>query len=334
MLGSIHVTTRDDHPRRRDDMPQSAAPLVVMGEAIARYGFPDGHPFGADRHAAFAREFEARGLDQRVRVVAPRCASADDLLLFHTPEYVQFVRERSEKGQGFLDGGDTPAFRGVFDAASAVVGSALLAMDEVATGSSPRAFVPIAGLHHAARDRAAGFCVFNDIGVVVEALRARHGVQRIAYVDIDAHHGDGVFYAFEDDPDLIFADVHEDGSTLYPGTGGSAENGRGKGQGTKLNLPVPAGADDAVFSQVWPRIVELLERERPEFIILQCGADSVAGDPITHMQFTAAVHAKAARELRNVADRIGHGRLLALGGGGYHRGNIASAWNGVVEALI
>lgn len=334
MLGSIPVTTREEPLRQRDDTRRGAAPLVVMGEAIARYGFPDGHPFGADRHGAFAREFDARGLAERVTVKAPACASTDDLLLFHTREYVEFVRERSEKGQGFLDGGDTPAFRGVFDAASAVVGSSLLAMEAIVSGESARAFVPIAGLHHAARDRAAGFCVFNDIGVVVEALRARHGLRRIAYVDIDAHHGDGVFYAFEDDADLIFADVHEDGSTLYPGTGKASEVGRGKGQGTKLNIPVPAGADDAVFDQVWPKVMDLMAREQPEFVILQCGADSVAGDPITHMQFSAAVHAKAARDLRAFTEEQGHGRLLALGGGGYHRGNIAAAWNGVVEALI
>ena len=110
-------------------------------------------------------------------------------------------------------------------------------------GECRRAFVPIAGLHHAARDRAAGFCVFNDCGVAIELLK-RAGLKRIAYVDIDAHHGDGVFYAFEDDPAVIFADLHEDGRYLYPGTGMAEEIGKGAARGMKLNVPLPPGADD------------------------------------------------------------------------------------------
>jgi len=197
-----------------------------------------------------------------------------------------------------------------------------------------RAFVPIAGLHHAARDRAAGFCVFNDCGIAIELLRKQHGFERIAYVDIDAHHGDGVFYAFQDDAAVIFADLHEDGQYLYPGTGAASETGRGAATGTKLNIPMPPGADDAAFDAAWPRVIAHLERHEPQFIMLQCGADSLEGDPITHMRYTAASHGRAARDLRSLAERIGHGRVLALGGGGYNRNNLAQAWNAVVEGLI
>jgi acetoin utilization protein AcuC len=259
---------------------------VVVSEQLARYGFGAGHPFGTDRHAAFVREFEARGLDKRVRILEPRVATEEELLSFHTAAYVDFVRERSASGQGLLDGGDTPAFRGVYEAAACVVGATLNAADAIMQGECRRAFVPIAGLHHAARDRAAGFCVFNDCGVAIELLRKKSGLERVAYVDIDAHHGDGVFYAFENDAAVIFADVHEDGRYLYPGTGGSDETGRGAAQGTKLNLPMPPGSDDAAFAQVWPQVTAHLERFAPEFIILQCGADSVEGDPITHLRFS------------------------------------------------
>jgi acetoin utilization protein AcuC len=307
---------------------------VVVSERLARYGFGDGHPFGPDRHAAFVREFEARGLDRRVRVLEPRTASEDELLAFHTPAYVDFVREKSVSGQGFLDAGDTPAFRGVYEAAACVVGATLNAADAIMKGESRRAFVPIAGLHHAARDRAAGFCVFNDCGVAIELLRKRSGLKRIAYVDIDAHHGDGVFYAFEEDAAVIFADVHEDGRYLYPGTGFAHETGRGAAQGTKLNLPMPPGADVAAFAEVWPQVTAHLERFEPEFIILQCGADSLEGDPITHLRFSSKTHGRAARELAELADEFGHGRVLALGGGGYNRANIAHAWTAVVENLL
>jgi len=310
-----------------------ASVLVVMGETIARYGFPEGHPFGVDRHDAFARQFLARGFDSRVRVAAPVAAQADEILLFHTPLYVEFVRERSATGQGCLDDGDTPAFRGVYEASACVVGATLLAARALMAGEAQRAFVPIAGLHHAARDRAAGFCVFNDIGVAIEVLRREHGLTRIAYVDIDAHHGDGVFYAYEADPQLAFADIHEDGRTLYPGTGMADEAGKGAAAGSKLNIPVPAGADDATFDAVWPRVLAFIEAAQPEFIILQCGADSIAGDPITHLAFTPAVHGRAALDLSRLADRLGHGRVLALGGGGYNRANLAAAWNEVIEHL-
>ena len=307
---------------------------VVVGERLARYGFPDGHPFGPDRHAAFMREFEASGLLPRVSVLAPREASYEELLYFHTPRHVDFVRERSQTGQGSLDGADTPAFRGVYEAAATVVGCTLQACDAIMDGTVRRGFVPIAGLHHAGRDRAAGFCVFNDCGVVIEQLRRRHGLKRVGYVDIDAHHGDGVYYAFEDDPGVIFADIHEDGESLYPGTGAAGECGRGQAEGTKLNIPMMAGSGDRAFMTVWPRVLAHLERHEPEFILFQCGADSIDGDPITHLRFSPATHGRAAHDLMVLADRLGHGRLLGLGGGGYNRANLARAWTEVVAALI
>jgi len=275
---------------------------VVTGERLARYGFPEGHPFGVDRHEAFAREFEARGLAARVRALQPCEASYEELLAFHTPAYVDFVRERSQSGQGYLDAGDTPAFRGVYEAAATVVGATLRAAEAIMTGAARRGFVPIAGLHHAARDRAAGFCVFNDCGVAIELLRRRHGLARVGYVDIDAH-------------------------------GAAGETGRGPAAGTKLNIPVPAGADDQTFARVWPAVLAHLSRFEPQLIILQCGADSVRGDPITHLSYSPRAHAQAARDLAELADRMGHGRVLALGGGGYNRENIAHTWCGVIESL-
>jgi acetoin utilization protein AcuC len=307
---------------------------VVAGEAIARYGFGNGHPFGTDRHECFVRELAVQGLATEVLHFPPRSASVEELTSFHTQAYVAFVKQKSLTGDGYLDGGDTPAVRGVFDAASSVVGATLVAVEALMSGACRRAFVPIAGLHHAARDRAAGFCVFNDCGVAVEQLRAHYGVRRVAYVDIDAHHGDGVFYAFDDDRELIFADIHEDGRELYPGTGADEETGRGEAVGTKLNVPLPAGAGDAEFMAAWARVEAHLESFPSEFILFQCGADSLAGDPITHLRFSEAAHAHAARRLCAIADKQGHGRVLGMGGGGYNRQNLARAWTGVVRTFL
>ncbi|WJW76214.1 acetoin utilization protein AcuC [Thiohalobacter sp. IOR34] len=307
---------------------------VTVGEALARYGFGEGHPFGPDRLDAFWRRMQAEGLDARVRVVEPSMAEAGEIERFHTSDYIARVRAQSESGEGFLDYGDTPAFVGVYEAAATVAGSVLAAVDALVAGDCQRAFVPIAGLHHARRDRAAGFCVFNDCGVAIEALRARHGIRRVAYVDIDAHHGDGVFYAFVDDPELIFADIHQDGRTLYPGTGDLTETGEGAAAGTKLNIPAPPGADDAFFFEAWERVEAFVRAGRPEFVILQCGADSLGGDPITQLNFTAAAHGHAAARLSILADECCQGRLLALGGGGYNRDNLAAAWTAVVRAML
>jgi acetoin utilization protein AcuC len=307
---------------------------VVVSERPGTYGFPEGHPLGPDRLGAFLAELRRRGLAERVLGIPDRLASREELLSFHTEEHIRAVEAASQRGYGLLDGGDTPAFPGVYEAASCVVGSVLNAVDAILDGTCRRAFVPIAGLHHARPDGAAGFCVFNDCGVAIRRLLSR-GLQRVAYIDIDAHHGDGVFYAFEEDPVVIFADLHEDGRFLYPGTGSASETGRGAAVGTKLNFPLPPGADDAVFDRLWPQVIAHVERFKPEAFILQCGADSIAGDPIAHLRFTPkGAHGRAARELTALAQAQGHGRVLALGGGGYNRTNIAQAWNVVVEGLL
>ena len=309
-------------------------PDVYLGDALAAYGFGGDHPFGPDRMDAFWQQAVRQGLDRKVRIREPVQASDEAILRFHTPTYLARVKRQSETGEGYLDMGDTPAFRGVYEAAATVAGSVLAAVDGAMGGEAPRAFVPIAGLHHARRDAAAGFCVFNDIGIAIEHLRAVHGVRRIVYVDIDAHHGDGVFYAFENDPDVWIADIHEDGRYLYPGSGFAEETGRGAAVGSKLNLPLPPGADGSAVSSVWPRIEAHVRRAYPQFVILQCGADSLAGDPITHLRLQPATHGKVAARLCALADECCDGRLVALGGGGYNRENLAAAWCAVLSAMV
>jgi acetoin utilization protein AcuC len=281
---------------------------IYLGKALADYGFKDGHPFGPQRHDAFQTELIRRGLDRQLAIQAPVAASNDRIELFHTADYIDKVRDYSVSGH----------------AASHVAGSVTDAIDRIMKGEFKRAFSPIAGLHHARRHVAAGFCVFNDCGIA----------RRVAYIDIDAHHGDGVFYSFEDDPDLIFADIHQDGRTLYPGTGFVNETGTGPAEGTKLNLPVPPFSNDRVFEEVWPIVESYLRQHEPEFILLQCGADSIKGDPITNMEFSPAAHAHAAASLRQIADDYCAGRMLAMGGGGYNHDNIAHGWTAVVDSMV
>jgi acetoin utilization protein AcuC len=307
---------------------------VYVGKALAAYGFGKGHPFGPDRMGVFWDRMQALGLDRRVQVCDPRRATDEQILRFHTPDYLDRVKAQSQTGEGFLDYTDTPAFKGVYEAAATVVGTALAALDAIMAGDCRQAFVPIAGLHHARRGEAAGFCVFNDCGVVIETLRNVYKIDRIAYVDIDAHHGDGVYYSFTHDAHLCIVDLHEDGDYLYPGTGSVAETGSGPATGTKLNIPLPPNAGDDAFFKVWDTAESFIDKAGPEFIILQCGADSLFGDPITHLKFSSAAHRHTARRLKALAEKHAGGRLLALGGGGYNRTNLADAWTAVVAALL
>lgn len=307
---------------------------LCAGEALGHYGFPDGHPLGADRQGAFLKEAEQRGLLTRVRACVPRLATNAEIGRFHTQSHIEKVMHAERDKLKFLDNGDTPVFPGVFEASANVVGAALDGLARVMRGECARSFQPIGGLHHAGRDHSAGFCVFNDLGVVIETLRQQYGIRRIAYVDIDVHHGDGIFYAYEADPDLIFADIHEDGRYLYPGTGREDETGKDAAKGSKLNIPLKPGSGDREFLEAWPRVEQNLVRFEPEFILFQCGADGLQGDPLAHLKYSAASHAHAAKRLVDIAERFSKGRLMAFGGGGYDRNNLAKAWSAVLREIV
>jgi acetoin utilization protein AcuC len=311
---------------------------VYFGDALAAYGFGSSHPLGNDRLHAFWKKFQSRVVSNVV-VEEPAIANEQDVLSFHDKEYVELVKMASKHGGVLLDRGDTPAYKGIYEAALYTVGSTLAALEIVVRGKDRNgnrivhAFNPIGGLHHAMRGAASGFCVFNDIGVAIIAARKKYGLQRIAYVDIDAHHGDGVFYEFERDPLVFFADIHEDGRHLFPGTGSADETGKGEAAGTKLNVPVEPGAGDEKLISEFQRVEEFIDKARPELILLQCGADGLAGDPITHLKYSASAHRHAADVLHALAHKHCSGRIIALGGGGYNRENIGSAWTEVVKSF-
>jgi acetoin utilization protein AcuC len=307
---------------------------ALVGAALAKYGFPAGHPLGVDRQAAFWSEAQRQGLHRKVLVAEPKLATRAELERFHTPQHVAWVESRSQAGDGYLDYGDTPAFTGVFEAGAAVAGAALVGLERIMAGEAVKTFQAIGGLHHARRGNSAGFCVFNDLGVLIDTLRAHFGIERIAYVDIDVHHGDGVFYSYETDPSLTIVDIHESGRFLYPGTGSPGETGREAAVGTKLNLPLDPGAGDQEFFAAWERGREHVRACAPQFVILQCGADSLLGDPLADLCLSPAAHERVALDLARLANEFAGGRMMVFGGGGYDLGNLAAAWTRVLAALI
>jgi acetoin utilization protein AcuC len=303
----------------------------IKGDGLLKYSFPPPHPFNSARVVRFWEELGKLGLGEIS--VEPERADEETLELFHDKDHVEFVRRASNLGYGYLDEGDTPAFKGVLEAAEFAVGSTLSCVERVLSGEVDHGFNPVGGLHHAGRDRSAGFCVFNDIGVAIEALRKR-GVRRILYVDIDVHHGDGVFYSYESDPEVFIFDVHEDGRFLYPGSGREGETGRGKAAGTKVNVPLLPGEGDERTKDIIPKLEEFAIGAEPEFVIFQCGADGLAGDPIGGLAYSESFHSNVAKVLHEVAHSACKGHLVALGGGGYDASNCARAWTSVVRQLV
>lgn len=305
---------------------------VLEGKELLLYSFPPPHPFTSERAQKFWDGLSEKALP--TRLLRPQMADRELTRLFHSEEHVRYVELASHLGYGSLDQGDTPAYKGVFEAAQYAVGSTVSAVEKVMAGELDHGFNPVGGLHHATREASAGFCVFNDIGVTIELLRSHHKLRRILYVDIDVHHGDGVYYSYESDPDLFVFDIHEDGRFLYPGTGSADEVGRGAAKGTKVNVPLAPGSGDQAVVDQMPHLEEFARTAKPEFMIFQCGADGLRGDPIAGLDYSPKAHRTVGTLLHRLSHELCSGRLVALGGGGYVPENCAEAWMEVVESLL
>jgi acetoin utilization protein AcuC len=269
-----------------------------------------------------------------IKVTAPRYATDAELRLFHTQEYLEFVKRASSVGGGFLDGGDTPAFKGCYEASALATGASLTAVDEVMSGKVSHAMNIAGGLHHAHPDRASGFCVFNDPAIAIAYLKTKFAVKKVLYLDVDAHHGDGVMYGFYSDGAVLDVDFHEDGQHLFPGTGFTNETGEGAGKGLKLNMPLPPFTDDSLYLPLFQEIVPCAVRKfKPEVLLLQCGADSHANDLLAHLQLTTKGYVEVARVVHELAHEVAGGRLIVFGGGGYNQANVARTWALVAAAL-
>lgn len=309
---------------------------VFYGQVSSTYSFPSDHPMSGARAIAFWRLMNNRKLNiaYGIKIHEPVSASEKDLQLFHNPEYIKFVKQSSERGTGLLDKGDTPVFKGMFEASKYVVGSTLHGLQMIMNNKVDHAFNPIGGLHHARNNSAAGFCVFNDAAIAIIKAKKKYNLNRILYVDMDAHHGDGVFYSFYNDPEVFIIDIHEDGKFLYPGTGSQDETGTGEAKGTKMNIPVPPGTNDAGFKKIFNKVEKFILEIEPDLILFQCGGDCLKNDPTAHLDYTPETYRFAAEKIHQLAHKFCNGKVLAMGGGGYSPDNTAKAWVNVVESFL
>ncbi len=291
---------------------------VLWDPRFREYDLGPDHPFNERSRALAVRLFEATapaGSDvDWVRSVSP--APRETLEEFHGSEYIDFIgRAGGYENPILLDAGDTPSFPGCFEEAARIVEGADRGV-AIALETGRPAFHPAGGLHHARPDRASGFCIFKDVAVAIARV-VRQG-RRVAYIDIDAHHGDGVMYGFYDSGRVLDIDVHQDGRTLFPGTGFPSETGRADGEGLKVNLPLPPLTGDEALVPLFRRVVPPLLREfRPELIVLQHGVDGHLGDALANLQYSPAAYAEVDRLILGLAQELTGGRLLVTGGGGY-----------------
>ncbi len=297
---------------------------MVFDKSLTDYDFGPDHPMNpirVDFTMSLATQLGVVGPEGLPMVAAPAATDAD-LLTVHTPEMVDAVRRTSldprlQLPAYGLGTDDNPTFAGMHFASRHVVGASIEAARQVWTGQVDHAANVAGGLHHSMPDRASGFCIYNDIAVAITWLLA-NGAQRVAYVDLDVHHGDGVEKIFYDDPRVLTISLHETGQMLFPGTGFPHDTGGPNAKGTAVNVALPPGTADTGWLRAFHAVVPALVREfKPDILITQHGCDSHAKDPLAHLMLSVDGQRAAYLAVHDLAHEVCNGRWVALGGGGY-----------------
>jgi acetoin utilization protein AcuC len=324
-------------------MTRTAFVEIAGGSA---YDLGADHPMNPLRRRLAVDLIEAYGIADLPGVERITASPATDAEIerVHAPAYVAAVRRYSETpvlassweaGQwGLAAGGDTPAFAGMHEAAAAVCGASVTAARSVWDGGFDQAFVAGGGLHHGLANRASGFCIYNDCAVAIQALLDA-GAERVAYIDIDVHHGDGTQWIFFENPAVMTASVHESGRYLFPGTGGVVERGVGAGEGTAVNVPLPPHSGDRPYLRAIEEVIApaVLSFE-PDVIVTQDGADPHHADPLAHLQVTMPSFPRVYRVLHDLAREAAGGRWVALCGGGYTFSVVPRAWTLLFAEMV
>ena len=300
---------------------------LVYGEALMKHHLSDEHPLQPIRVKLAVDLIKDTGLIEHAHLVPPRPATVGELELVHSRRYVDLVRRLSDPSErrqvspdaidaaGFASA-DNPISDELHEGTALVVGASMVAAEAIESGAALHVFSPSGGLHHAHRERASGFCTYNDAAVACAWLRGQG--HRVAYVDVDVHHGDGVEHIFESDPNVLTMSLHESGRWLFPGTGFPTDAGVGPGRGTAVNLPfMPYTWDEPWLSAFDAVVPAMLRRFRPTVLVTQDGCDTHHLDPLAHLAATTRIWPRVGRVFHELAHELCEGRWLALGGGGY-----------------
>lgn len=320
----------------------SGRAAIVHDLALEEYGFGGDHPFNPLRLRLALELCEALGLLEDYPFVSSEPATDEDLTTVHSLTYVRMIQKAglatadlSDLLQYGIGTPDNPIFPDMHEACARVVGGVLAACRLVMEGKVEHAMCISGGLHHALRSSASGFCVYNDAGVAIARLKEDNPGIRIAYVDTDAHHGDGVQWMFYSDPDVMTVSMHESGRYLFPGTGWVDERGRDGGVGLSVNVPLDPYTDDESWISCFDAVVpEVLRAFGPDLILTQNGCDGHALDPLTHLSATTRFYEHVPRRMHDLAHELCGGRWVATGGGGYDIWRVVPrAWTALWAAV-
>ncbi|MBY7143893.1 acetoin utilization protein AcuC [Virgibacillus sp. NKC19-3] len=311
----------------------------IYSDALLNYHFHPDHPFDQKRVILTKELVEAANQLHPNEIVEPRMATENELALFHDRAYIEALKKASKghlsenEGLEFgLGTEDTPMFLGMHEASAYLVGGSLTAVDTVLEGDFYHAVNVGGGLHHGFNRRASGFCIYNDGAVAIKYIRKKYDL-KVLYVDTDAHHGDGVQWAFYDDPNVCTFSIHETGRYLFPGTGNVNERGIKEGHGYAFNLPIDAFTENESFLQGYETAFkEIAAFFKPDVIITQNGADAHCFDPLTHLCATMDIYERIPALAHELAHQYCNGKWIALGGGGYDIWRVvprawAQVWN-------
>lgn len=308
-------------------------PVFIYSDSLMGYNMGEQHPLRPVRLRMTYELLESYGLfDTALELIEPQLADEEEVAEVHSRDYLEAIN-RLNNGEPFrgmqrfgFGGGDNPIFEGIYESSLLYTGGSAMAAQAVLDGDSV-AFNISGGLHHAHYDKAAGFCVLNDCAVAMRRLQRKYA--RVAYVDIDVHHGDGVQELFYSDPTCLTVSLHESGRTLFPGTGFTEEIGEGMGVGYSVNLPFAPYTTDDVWLEAWrASALPLLQAFRPEAIVLQLGTDTHIKDPLAHACLTAQGWLGAVKDVRDLGVPI-----VAIGGGGYNLTTVPRMWCLAVTTL-
>lgn len=315
-----------------------ATPALIWDPALLAYDLGGHHPFNPLRLDLTMRLAAEFGVLDGIPIMSPKAAADSELERAHEPGYIQAVRDAPDYGPDLRHGlgsEDNPVFAGMHDAAALVVGGSVLAAEQIAHGNVSRAVSIAGGLHHAMSDHASGFCVYNDCAVAISWL-LDHGFDRIAYVDTDVHHGDGVQAAFYGDPRVLTVSMHQHPHTLWPGTGFPSELGTANAVGSAVNIALPPRTADAPWLRAFHAVVpSLLRQFQPQLLVTQCGVDTHAEDPLADLALSVDGHRAIYRTLRELATECADGRWLAIGGGGYQLVRVVPrSWTHLLATIL
>ena len=304
---------------------------IVYHNDYNKYDLGMDHPLVGDKPRKTMEFLEKHGIMDDVKVFTPEKAIDKDLLRVHDPKFVERIKDLSQTG-GML-AFDTPAPIGIYEYASLATGGTMLAGEKLFEGFQCMAN-PLAGFHHASRSFSSGFCFFNDIAITIEYLREKHKLERFLIVDLDVHHANGTQEIYYDDPTVLNISFHQDGKTLYPGTGSMEKLGKNSGKGYTVNLPLPPGTGSRSYFNAFNSIIPLLTKQfNPEIIIYQCGVDTHHSDPLADLCLIHQTYYHLARKMVEMSNTTCK-KLLVLFGGGYNSSSSIKSYYNIMCGLL